>query len=98
MASPTSIAQLDLTPIPGKKYYNSIREWREEFIYFLLVDRFADANVRTAVGGTNRSVGPTATDAFKSFMGGKIKGVTQNLDYIKNLGCTSIWLSPIFKT
>ena len=29
--------------------------------------------------------------------GGKIAGVTRNLDYIAGLGCTAIWLSPIFE-
>lgn len=27
---------------------------------------------------------------------GDLKGIEQNLDYIKNLGCDAIWLSPIF--
>ncbi len=85
------------SPIPGKKYFNSIREWREEFIYFLLVDRFADEKVRTPVTGTNRSTGPAPTDDFKRFMGGKLRGVIRHLDYIKNLGCTGIWLSPVFQ-
>jgi hypothetical protein len=40
MDYPTSTADIDLTPIPGKIYWNCDREWREEFIYFLLVDRF----------------------------------------------------------
>jgi alpha-amylase len=31
------------------------------------------------------------------FYGGTIKGVTQNLDYIAGLGCTAIWLSPVFE-
>jgi glycosidase len=26
-----------------------------------------------------------------------LKGIVRRLDYIKNLGCTAIWLSPIFK-
>ena len=31
------------------------------------------------------------------FQGGKIKGITRRLDYIKNLGCNAIWISPPFK-
>jgi len=38
----TSINQIDLSPKPGKQYADIDREWREEFIYFLLVDRFND--------------------------------------------------------
>ncbi len=40
MTAPTKVTDLDLSPIPGKTYFNIAREWREEFIYFLLVDRF----------------------------------------------------------
>jgi glycosidase len=91
---PTTVAKLDLSPMPGKVYFNSDREWREEFIYFLMVDRFHDDTTRTPVAGNGRSVGiQTPND----FYGGKIKGITQNLDYIAGLGCTTIWLSPVFE-
>jgi hypothetical protein len=33
MSDPTSVKELDLSPIPGKKYFTIDREWREEFIY-----------------------------------------------------------------
>ena len=39
MASPASIRELDLRPIPGKTYFSLTREWREELIYFLMTDR-----------------------------------------------------------
>lgn len=94
MPSPTSIAQLDLLPIPGKTYFNCEREWREEFIYFLLVDRFHDGRPRGAVNQPSRSKGFAAGG---NFYGGKIKGITDNLDYIAGLGCTAIWLSPVFE-
>src|SRR5689334_14916277 len=42
MPDPVSLPQIDLTPLPGKQYFSSPREWREEFIYFLMVDRFHD--------------------------------------------------------
>jgi glycosidase len=94
MVSPTSIQDIDLTPLPGKTYFNSTREWREEFIYFLLADRFHDDSARTPVSQPGRSRGVQVPDGF---YGGKIKGITQQLDYMANLGCTAIWLSPIFE-
>jgi glycosidase len=94
IASPTSIEEIDLTPLPGKTYFNITREWREEFIYFLLVDRFHDDSARTPLKQPVRSRGIQVSDAF---YGGKIKGITQNLDYIAGLGCTAIWFSPIFE-
>ena len=91
---PTTVAELDLTPIPGKQYFHIDREWREEFIYFLLVDRFHDASVRAPAAGPGRVLGVQTPDTF---YGGKIKGITQNLAYIAGLGCTAIWLSPVFE-
>jgi glycosidase len=94
MSQPKNLKEIDLTPIPGKKYTSIEREWREEFIYFLMVDRFHDDQVRQPHLGPNRSPGVVTPD--NEFYGGKIKGVTQNLDYIAGLGCTAIWLSPVF--
>jgi glycosidase len=94
MAAPTSLKQIDLSPLPGKTYFNSEREWREEFIYFLMTDRFQDSTARVPVSGTARSVGVAAGG---DFYGGTIRGVKNNLAYIAGLGCTAIWLSPVLE-
>jgi alpha-amylase len=92
---PTSVAGLDLSPIPGKTYFNTDREWREEFIYFLLVDRFHDDTARApATRSEARTLGIPTPDTF---YGGKLNGIRRNLDYIAGLGCTALWLSPIFE-
>jgi glycosidase len=95
MSDPTSTSQIDLSPLSGKTYFNSIRQWREEFIYFLLVDRFHDDKARTpATSGAARAPGGGTRDTF---CGGTLRGVKDHIDYILNLGCTSIWLSPVFE-
>src|SRR5262245_30819691 len=94
MADPISVNDIDLTPTAGKTYFSIDREWREEFIYFLMVDRFQDDVVRPVVGGSGRATGLATPN---SFYGGTIKGITKNLDYIAGLGCTAIWLSPLFE-
>lgn len=94
MASPISIADIDLTPKPGKRYFNLDREWREEFIYFVMVDRFHDDQARSPVLGAGRSHGISTPN---DFYGGTLRGVRRNLDYIAGLGCTAIWLSPVFE-
>ncbi|WP_328482334.1 pullulanase-type alpha-1,6-glucosidase [Streptomyces sp. NBC_00377] len=71
---------------------------REQF-YFVMPDRFANgdpSNDRGGLTGSRLSTGYDPTD--KGFyQGGDLKGLTQRLDYIKGLGTTSIWMSPIFK-
>lgn len=90
----TSIQQIDLSPLPGKTYTNFTREWREEFIYFLLVDRFHDSTPRQPLLASSRTPGIPTPDTF---YGGTIKGIQNHLDYIAGLGCTAIWLSPVFE-
>ena len=89
-----SVSEIDLSPIPGKTYFDTTREWREDFIYFLMLDRFHDDTARAPVSQPGRSLGITTP---QTFYGGNIRGVTRNLDYIAGLGCTAIWLSPIFE-
>ncbi|MFT3934548.1 MAG: alpha-amylase family glycosyl hydrolase [Chitinophagaceae bacterium] len=95
MASISSISAIDLTPLPGKQYFNCEREWREEFIYFLLIDRFHDDTYRLPIIGPARSFGINVPD--NAFYGGNLRGITRQLDYIAGLGCTTIWLSPCFE-
>src|ERR1700756_2972586 len=89
MPDPVSLAQIDLTPIPGKQYFTCSREWREEFIYFLMVDRFHDDQNRAPLLQANRTPGIVPPD--NAFYGGKIQGVKNHLDYIAGLGRTAIW-------
>ena len=91
---PTSIHDLDLSPPPGKSYFNLSREWREEFVYFLLVDRFHDSTPRSPQLSSARTAGVAAPGTF---YGGTLQGVTKQLDYIAGLGATAIWLSPVFE-
>jgi len=93
MRQPRSIDDIDLTPLPGKTYWSAGREWREEFIYFLMVDRFHDGRDRRPARGAARP----ADDRLRRFCGGTLKGITRNLDYIEGLGCTALWLSPVFE-
>jgi alpha-amylase len=93
----TSVYDLDLSIPAGRTYFNIAREWREEFIYFVLVDRFDDGTPRHPVHGPSRSAGSGTPAQLAQFCGGKLSGITRNLDYIKGLGCSAIWLSPVFE-
>ena len=93
-----SIHEIDLTPKSGKKYWTECqREWREEFIYFLLVDRFHDSHVRAPIGTQVRHRGFGTMTQLKQSCGGTLQGITRHLNYIKDLGCTALWLSPVFE-
>ncbi|HMY17668.1 MAG TPA: alpha-amylase family glycosyl hydrolase, partial [Polyangium sp.] len=68
---------------------NHVEDWREEIIYQVLVDRFADGD-----WGNNFSIYPSAPGKWH---GGDWKGLEQKLDYLDNLGVTTLWISPIVK-
>jgi alpha-amylase len=93
-----SIHDIDLSPKLGKKYWvNCHREWREEFIYFLLIDRFHDGNKRNSSEFITRHSGFGEDSQLSKQCGGTLRGIINHLDYIRNLGCTALWLSPVFK-
>ncbi len=89
-----SIQELDLSV--ERELYPSPPDWRDEIIYFLLVDRFNDGVERPLYNGV-RGVVPDRPDAGVPFQGGTLKGVTERLSYVRTLGATTLWLSPIFK-
>nr|WP_306317629.1 MULTISPECIES: pullulanase-type alpha-1,6-glucosidase [unclassified Streptomyces] len=71
---------------------------REQF-YFVLPDRFANGDAANDQGGLTGSRLATGYDPTDKgfYQGGDLKGLTNRLDYIKDLGTTAIWLAPIFK-
>lgn len=81
-------ANLQLHPSPAN--------WRDQFIYFLLVDRFDDNATNVPAYHAGIATGRDAAQGGR-FQGGNLRGVMRRLDYIQGLGCTAIWLSPILK-
>ena len=72
---------------------------QDEVIYFLLPDRFDNADPRNDTGGLRGSRLVTGFDPTDKgfYHGGDLKGVTRRLDYIQALGATAIWVAPIFR-
>ena len=71
---------------------------RERF-YFVMADRFANGSTANDAGGLTGGPLTTGFDpTHKGFYnGGDLQGITQKLDYIKDMGTTAIWLTPSFK-
>ena len=70
----------------------------DEVIYFVLPDRFENADPSNDRGGLPGDRLTTGYDPTHKgfFHGGDLKGLTKQLDYIKGLGATTVWLTPIF--
>lgn len=76
----------DGKPQPMKTW---VDDWRDEVVYQVLVDRFADGDVNN-----DYMVRP---GALARYQGGDWKGLQDHLDYIKELGVTTLWISPVIK-
>jgi len=70
----------------------------DEIIYFVMPDRFANGDPANDTGGIEGDRTRHGFDpADKGFYhGGDLKGLTGKLDYIKGLGATAIWVTPLF--
>jgi hypothetical protein len=64
-------------------------DWRDCWIYFLMLDRFNNP----AAGPR----GPAWNQIYNSRHGGTFKGVQAQLGYLADLGAKAIWLSPVLK-
>ena len=94
-----------------ESYFPSPADWRDEVLYFLLPDRFSDggeqpadlldrqnlAAARPAINGQPWRWDRWAESGAHHWQGGNIKGIQTKLGYLKKLGVTTIWVSPVFK-
>lgn len=71
-------------------------EFRQETIYFIVVDRFYDGDPANSEGPNPELYDPEGKEWGK-YWGGDLQGVVDKLDYLKNLGVTAIWLTPLFE-
>ena len=82
------------------------RDFREETVYFMLTDRFADGDSTNnniwgdeflPAGKDVYDFEESKTGALSYYHGGDFKGIINNLDYIADMGFTAIWITPSVK-
>jgi len=91
--------------IRNGNYTKSPETWDEQVFYFLLVDRFANEKEYPLFNQNKDYENALGDEESKkqwlksggNWVGGTLKGVTRKLDYLKNLGITVLWISPILK-
>jgi len=82
-ATPTMTTTAGGAKIPYP--FPSPADWRDHWIYFLLVDRF-----------NNPLQPPTPADyPCNVYQGGNFAGIKDKLPYLKELGVTALWISPV---
>ncbi|MCI5953176.1 MAG: glycoside hydrolase family 13 protein [Lachnospiraceae bacterium] len=69
--------------------------WMKQAVFYqIFVDRFRMGNKEKDTSYINCRWGDIPTP--KTFAGGDIRGITEKLDYIKELGCNAVYLTPVF--
>jgi glycosidase len=110
-----SLLELDFAALTRRNFTPSPAAWEDQVLYFLMLDRFSDANEkggyrdnadRPVVGGSTPlyRAGDTARIDYDEWLragsgwqGGNLKGLKSKLGYLRRLGVTALWVSPIFR-
>lgn len=71
------------------KLTTEVEDWRDEVIYQVLVDRFAN--------GDNANDYRVQLGAPARYHGGDWQGLEDKLPYLQELGVTTLWISPVVK-
>jgi len=90
----TSIFDIEVTntlsnAVKQRNAFPSPTDWRDTWIYFLMIDRFNNDK--------NPPKDPNWDGSYGYRQGGTFNGITAQLDYIKTLGATAIWITPVLK-
>ncbi len=78
----------------GTSYAQGVRS--QDFIYLIMPDRFANGNYNNdrIADMKDQSLN---RDSMYHRHGGDLQGVMDHLDYLKELGVTTVWLTPILE-
>lgn len=68
---------------------------QSDVMYLIMVDRFSDGN--SANNNIGDSLEKFTSKDLNGRKGGDIEGITSKLDYLKELGVTSIWITPMLE-
>lgn len=68
---------------------------RGESVYQIMVDRFYDGDTSNNATGEAFRYGETSEDDFRYMHGGDWQGIINKIPYIKGMGYTAIWISPV---
>ncbi|WP_167958923.1 glycoside hydrolase family 13 protein [Anaerosporobacter faecicola] len=80
---------------PGD-FYQPVEWAKDGIMYQIFPDRFCNGNTKNDPQGVKQWGEPVKGN--HDFFGGDLKGITNNLDYLKDLGVTIIYTTPIFQS
>ena len=91
-------------PASAEEFYGTLEPFAQEAVYFVMTDRFVNgdpSNDHRDQGGKDpalRTFDRPVADANGDdigYLGGDFRGLLDNAGYIRDLGFTAVWLTPI---
>ena len=95
----TSLFTLALVLLATPAISSNSESERGEIIYFVMLDRFANGDTENDDGGLGNNFKESgllrSNNGFHH--GGDLAGLTSKIPYIKSLGFTAIWITPVVR-
>lgn len=74
---------------------NILKSWDEEIIYMVMTDRFFDGDPSN--NNPDNIEGSFDKGHLEAYHGGDFRGIIDKVPYLKDLGITTLWITPIVK-
>ena len=90
-------------PASAEEFYGTLEPFAQEAVYFVMTDRFVNgdpSNDQRDQGGEHKTfdipLAPCDGQVGNiGYLGGDFRGLLDNAGYIRDLGFTAVWLTPI---
>jgi glycosidase len=71
------------------------QDFKKQVIYQVVTDRFYDGDTTNDNPAQSSGLFDSTHTQWQSYWGGDLAGIQQQLSYIKGMGATAIWVSPV---
>ena len=79
-------------PLPARRRFQGFSP--DDVIYLIMVDRFADGDPSNDDPAISRGLFDRGKPRY--YHGGDLQGIIDHLPYLKSLGVTAIWITPVY--
>ncbi len=100
--NPAAITDSNTSAV-SSDYYGTLEPFASEAVYFVVTDRFVNGdpgNDHRDQGGAHPTFDipltcPDGVVAHLGYLGGDFRGLLDNADYIREMGFSAVWITPI---
>src|ERR1700733_14344878 len=71
------------------------QDFKKQVIYQIVTDRFYDGDTTNDNPAESSGLFDATHTQWQAYWGGDLAGIQQKLSYIKSMGATAIWISPV---